>query len=481
MTEKMAQPISQPEVYPDSQPEQATLPLGTVLGSYRIEQILGIGGMGTVYLAVHQRLGRKVALKTLHPEFATNPTAVRRLFDEARAVNQIRHENIVEITDFVEAGQLKYYIMEYLDGEDLAEVQRKEKYLAIGRAMRIAVQIADALEAVHTGGIVHRDLKPANVFITERSAGKDFVKLLDFGVAKLMDQPSGDAMSRTAAGSIVGTPDYMSPEQAAGKPVDHRTDVYSLGVILYEMVGGVKPFVAHSLGELVVKHLTMNPVKPSKLKNLPHEIPADLEKVILSCLEKDSSRRPQSIGTVSARLREIGMASGDWTLGTTGEHPAVTLPLGRRVSPALVVGSVVALGAIAGLTAVFWPQEQPKRVNPPPIVLAAPEKTEVELTIDSRPTGAMVMLGVGDTAEPLGFTPLSQTFPRSDDIQVVELHLDGYETVSSEIPLNSDLRINLDLKPLPVVVKAPTVVKKKKKKKKKKKTHKRGVIDPFAN
>ncbi len=472
----MAQPIIQNEGFPVDEPEQETLPIGTVLGSYRIERVLGIGGMGTVYLAVHQRLGRKVALKMLHPEFATNPTAVRRLFAEARAVNQIRHDNIVEITDFVETGHLKYYIMELLEGQDLSELQTSEQILGIGPAMRIAVQIADALEAVHAGGIVHRDLKPANVFVTERGGRKDFVKLLDFGVAKLMDQPSGDAMSRTAAGSIVGTPDYMSPEQAVGKPVDHRTDVYSLGVILYEMVVGVKPFLAHSLGELVVKHLTINPVKPSKVKNLPHEIPSDLEKIILSCLEKDAARRPQSIGEVAAKLREIGMSAGDWSLGTTGEYAAVTGIMPARRSPRLLVGGLILAGVAATAVAVNWPEPSSRPVNPPSIVMAAPVKTEVELTIDSRPSGAMVLLGEEKT--PLGFTPLSQVFPLSDEIQKVELQLDGYEPATSEIPLDSDLRINLVLKPIAAAVKTPVVVKRKKKKKK---THKRGVIDPFAN
>ncbi|MDF1561471.1 MAG: serine/threonine protein kinase [Deltaproteobacteria bacterium] len=476
----MVQPFGQDDPPREEEREQATLPVGTVLGSYRIERILGIGGMGTVYLAIHQRLGRKVALKTLHPEFATNPTAVRRLFAEARAVNQIQHENIVEITDFVETGQLKYYIMELLDGRDLAEIQLEETHLSIARAIRIGVQIADTLEAVHAGGIVHRDLKPANVFLIERSGRPDFVKLLDFGVAKLMDQPKGDAMSRTAAGAIVGTPDYMSPEQAAGKPVDHRTDIYSLGVILYEMVGGQKPFKANSLGELVVKHLTITPTRPSKLKDLPHEIPAELERIILSCLEKDASRRPQSIGAVAAQLRELGMGMTDWAL-LTGEHTALAPGRPRR-SPLPAIAGVVGLAAVAGLTAVFWPREEPGPVNPPPIVFEAPVKTEVTLSIDSVPTGAMVFLA-GQT-EPIGLTPLSEVFPLSEEQQQFELRLEGYETETFTLPLDADARVSRALKEIPVVEEPPKPVPRKKSPKVVKKqgpTHKRGVIDPFAN
>ena len=202
--------------------------LGTTLGSYRLLEIIGEGGMGAVYLAEHVKLGRKVALKMLHEQYAKQPDVVRRFFAEARSVNKIFHEHIVEITDFVENERgANYYIMEYLKGLPLTDLVEREGALPLSRSVGVVVQVCSALSAVHAAGIVHRDLKPDNIFLIERAGQQDFVKLLDFGIAKLLDTDGQTInLQTTAAGMIMGTPEYMSPEQARGKSVDYRTDIY---------------------------------------------------------------------------------------------------------------------------------------------------------------------------------------------------------------------------------------------------------------
>src|SRR5688572_12741437 len=296
---------------------------GSVLGSYRLIDVIGEGGMGVVYVAEHMRLGRKVAIKTLRSEYSNNALAVRRFFSEARAVNRICHQNIVEITDFVEQpGADNYYIMELLQGTTLARVIDHAGIMPIPveRSVAIMVQVAAALEAVHTAGIIHRDLKPDNVFLIERGGTRDFVKVLDFGVAKLIETPEQVSVHQTAAGQILGTPEYMSPEQASAQSVTTQTDVYSFGVLLYELVTGRRPVTGKSFGEIVVKHLTATPIPARKVKGLPHDIPVELVDLILACLAKEPGDRPQGMHAVAERLEAIAEAYG-WPLTSTLDVP----------------------------------------------------------------------------------------------------------------------------------------------------------------
>ncbi|MEJ7597816.1 MAG: serine/threonine-protein kinase, partial [Kofleriaceae bacterium] len=282
------------------------LAVGTVLGSYRILELIGEGGMGWIYVAEHVRLGRRVALKVLRQQYAVHPVAVARFFAEARAVNQISHENIVEITDFFEnPGGANYFIMELLRGQDVAHVLMREGALPVSRVVDIARQVASVLAAVHEAKIIHRDLKPDNVFLINRSGTSDFVKLLDFGVAKLSEQQGAYKTKTTAIGSIIGTPEYMSPEQAGGEEVDHRSDIYSLGVIMYEMLTGVSPFRGKSFGEILVKHMTLDPKPLASFENVPEPIPGAVEALVMSLLAKDRDQRPQTMTDVEESLQGI--------------------------------------------------------------------------------------------------------------------------------------------------------------------------------
>ena len=301
---KDGQRLSMPETQPNR--EDGSPPPGTILGSYRVLDRIGSGGMGFVLKAEHTRLRRQVAIKMLRAEYASNPNLVKRFFGEALAVNQIKNEHIVEVTDFSEDGDgHTYYIMELLDGTTLKDALAASPVLPMERVLHIAVQVCETLAAVHRADIIHRDLKPENIFLTQRGGQADFVKILDFGVAKLMADQDEDAMVKTSAGVLLGTPDYMAPEQVMGKPVDHRVDVYAVGVILFEMLTGTKPVKAKNFGELVYRHMSEKPPAPAELSNLPHVIPPELNALVVQCLAKEPDGRPANMGQLAAELRKL--------------------------------------------------------------------------------------------------------------------------------------------------------------------------------
>ena len=278
---------------PQQGPPQNDILIGQTVGNYLVTQKLGEGGMGAVYLAEHPTIGKKVALKVLHNEFSQNPEVAERFFNEAKAVNAIQHPNIVDIVDYgvLQTGarpedQLVYFIMEFLAGQTLSQVIRAEAPLPPERALTIALQVADALAASHKAQIVHRDLKPDNIILITRGRDRDFVKLLDFGIAKLTNDTRGSHRTRT--GLVLGTPAYMSPEQCEGRAnVDHRTDIYALGICLYEMLVGRVPFIGEGYGEILVQHLTQKPIEPSRYRMMsPH-----VEAVVMKALEKRPEMR----------------------------------------------------------------------------------------------------------------------------------------------------------------------------------------------
>jgi len=255
--------------------------------------------MGSVYKASHTLLdNRVVAIKMLHRQLSQNPEVVNRFFREARAASQVDDEHIVDVIDFgVTHGGDSFLVMEYLDGANLRDVIDLQAPLVLERAFSIGVQIAEGLYAAHRKGIVHRDLKPENVLLMPHE-DKEFVKLLDFGIAKLTETQDSKL---TREGMVVGTPAYMSPEQAGAEAVDHRTDIYALGTILYEMLTGQVPFVGESTKEVLLSQLTRQPVPPRQLRE---EIPRSIEKVILKALHKERDERPQTMIHLAYGLRD---------------------------------------------------------------------------------------------------------------------------------------------------------------------------------
>ncbi|MEZ4363093.1 MAG: serine/threonine-protein kinase [Kofleriaceae bacterium] len=310
--------------------------LGTTLGSYRLLSRIGKGGMGHVFLAEHVKLGRQVALKLLRQEHAKRKDAVARFFQEARTVNRARHRNIVDVTDFIELDDgTTFIIMELLTGQSLGVWARGG--IAVPRALGVLAQICEGLGAAHAVGVVHRDLKPDNVIITSTPEGGDLVKLLDFGVAKLINQRDDDFAVETAAGSVVGTPAYMSPEQAGGLPIDSRSDIYSLGAIMYELFCGQTMFRGRSFGEFVRKHLTEQPLPPRLTPNGAGLDPR-IEAIILRAIDKEPSRRYQT----AAELRDALLQLGATTTGPQPRYapaPGATEQLPPAAAPASTSGS----------------------------------------------------------------------------------------------------------------------------------------------
>src|SRR4051812_6742258 len=263
--------------------------VGQTIGNYNITAKLGEGGMGVVYLAEHPVIGRKVALKAIHPELSRNPEVVSRFITEAKSVNQVGNEHIVEIYDFGNTSDGEFYfIMEFLQGESLADKLKRERFFPAARALQVAAQVADALAASHSHGIIHRDLKPENIFLISRGSQVDFVKVLDFGLAKLT-QGEEKVTHKTRTGSVMGTPYYMAPEQCEGKAtIDHRADLYSLGVILFEMLTGRVPFGGEGYGEIIVKHIT---VPPPSARSLNPQLTAAHEAILQRSLAKSRDDR----------------------------------------------------------------------------------------------------------------------------------------------------------------------------------------------
>jgi len=288
-----------------------------ILGQFRIDEAIGAGGMGTVYRAHQTTLGRDVAVKILHPELNQNSDAVRRFHREARVATQLEHPNLVRVYLFGELPKVDaahpgrpgdgnlYLVMEYLDGESLTEVLEKSGPLPVGRALHLATQICDAVGVAHGKGIVHRDIKPENVMIVRRGDDPDFVKVLDFGIARLLwDEQS----ALTQSGVIFGTARYISPEGAAGEPTDARSDVYGIGVLVYQLLSGVTPFEAATPVAMLMKHIH-DSAPPLHTRGAGASVPAAIADVVMRALSKNPEGRYEDASALGRALRTAAQRS----------------------------------------------------------------------------------------------------------------------------------------------------------------------------
>jgi eukaryotic-like serine/threonine-protein kinase len=274
-----------------------------LLGKYRVERVLGMGGMGVVVAATHVSLEERVAIKFLLPDALLNPDTVARFLREARAAVRIKSEHVARVTD---VGTLEngapYMIMEYLDGSDLAGHSQRRGPLPIEDAVEYVLQACEAIAEAHALGIVHRDLKPANLFVAKRADGTPSVKVLDFGISKItgVGSSSGADLGMTKTTTIMGSPLYMSPEQMAStRDVDARTDIWALGAILYELLTGTVPFQADTITQLCAMILQQ---PPPPLRNLRPDAPEGLQEIIRRCLAKDRDQRYQNVAEFASAL-----------------------------------------------------------------------------------------------------------------------------------------------------------------------------------
>jgi serine/threonine-protein kinase len=303
---------------------------GQVVGEYRIEAKIGEGGFGAVYKAVHPLIGKTAAIKVLNRQYSANPQMVSRFIAEARAVNQIRHRNIIDIFAFgaLEDGR-QYFIMELLEGLPLDKYLGEKTQLSVEEAVGVLRPVARALDAAHAAGIAHRDLKPENIFLSFDEEGQPFPKLLDFGIAKLLtaDATQGGQSAKTRTGTPMGTPYYMSPEQCRGKNVDQRTDIYSFGIMLHQVLSGKLPFDGDDLMDLLLKQTTAPAPPLSSVAQLPNV----LDPPLLAMMEKDPAKRPQTVGAAMDSFVAAAKSAGfGVTLGgaarkmQSGPSPAIT-------------------------------------------------------------------------------------------------------------------------------------------------------------
>jgi serine/threonine protein kinase/Tfp pilus assembly protein PilF len=300
--------------------------IGTVLSDrYKVLSVAGKGGMGTVYKGTHMLMDRTVAIKMLHAHLISDAHALQRFQQEAKASCALTHPNIISVFDFGIAPEGQpYLVMEYLKGHSLAEILEREKTLRPARALHIFIQTCDALTHAHANGVVHRDLKPSNIVLTFSGEDKNFVKIVDFGIAKLLPSAGRESMQLTQTGEVFGSPLYMSPEQCMAQKLDNRADIYSLGCVIYETLTGVPPLVGKHSVDTIQKHVNEMP-RPLRYANPDISVPDGMEPVLFKALAKDPNQRYQSMQELKEDLEKV----------RSGSQPGMVAPANRPDSKRL--------------------------------------------------------------------------------------------------------------------------------------------------
>jgi serine/threonine-protein kinase len=472
--------------------------VGTVLADrYRILKKLGEGGMGSVYLAEHTTINKRLAIKVLSPEYSHKQDLVDRFLQEARAASMIEQENVVEITDFGSTpGGSVFFAMEFLNGEDLAGTIKREGPLPWSRVRVMMLQVCTALSAAHAAGIIHRDMKPENCYRIKRGSNEDFIKVLDFGIAKVQSDEGDGGKGLTRTGMIFGTPEYMSPEQAKGEKVDHRVDIYAAGVILYELLTGRVPFTADTFMGILTKHMFEAPPAPSMVAP-DCAMPADVEAIILKALQKDREYRFQSMAEMARAIEAVGTGaipvmvvredvsaprSGQirFANNSTAIHldgdPLDAPPQRSRAGLFVGLGVGAAVLALGGFFAMggFGGDATPKTpTEPAPVVVAkadvpadpdaskatvtppvvAPDAASVEVTIACGGVKAEVRSDTDDGL--LGYADAPIKLSRGTTGLPVRLRAEGYQDLLVEITPDANKTISATLSPLEAVAIEP--------------------------
>ena len=487
----------QTEVRVSSASENELVP-GTQVGEYVIEAKLGEGGFGKVYAASHPVIGKRVAVKLLARQYSADPEMLSRFVAEARAVNQIRHRNIIDIFGFghIDDGR-HYYVMELLDGEPLDRVIEETGGMSLGMALPILREVARALDAAHANGIAHRDLKPENIFLVRDHDGVTSPKLLDFGIAKLLG-PAQEMTHKTRTGAPIGTPYYMSPEQARGRDVDHRTDIYSFGCLVYELLTGQVPFDGDGHLEVLFQQISNEPVPPSqRAAQNPAlaPLPAGVDDAIAWMMKKDPADRPPDLAAAVHAIEEAAIAAGveipvepvrasyrsltpvprasskptpSNTALAIGEAatimPASTQRTRRAPWVAIAAAAIVAIAVVVVIVMTRTSSSPPVQHAPAPIAVAPPPPAApppapvapvapqlVTIRVDGPPAGTQAFGPSG----PLGPVPGEIQLVRGDAEIRLTFAADGYQTGTARVTPSEDgaITVTLDRKPATATVK----------------------------
>lgn len=449
-----------------------------VAEKYFIHQKIGTGGMGAVYKAKQKGMDRWIALKVMLKEYAYNEKILKRFELEAYAASRLNHPNTIRIYDFGKTKDDTLYIaMEYLDGVSLARIIKNEDLLAVERTLKIGGSVCKSLMEAHDKGVIHRDLKPDNIFLCEVGGEKDFVKVLDFGLAKLREADKSFG-TLTQAGTIFGTPKYMAPEQCKSvATVDHRADIYSLGVVLYECLAGSPPFEAENPLGILIKHVQEMP-PPFKIKRPDLDIPQRVEEIVMKSLKKDPSQRFQSAGEMLAEIERVKASlegkfsrvvyfkgqrpceisversEAETVLDTKHEIIEEKKKI-KKISPArvflYVTGIIFVLLIIAGGTLYYiLPQPLPpqyKKIVPNKVVISPPSSEMIEsvdITINTDPAGASIFSG----GKLLGVSPLKLTALKENRKEEVKIALEGYSEEKIQVDFLSSRFFALKLEKL---------------------------------
>jgi serine/threonine protein kinase len=479
---------------------------------YRLLQMLGKGGMGTVYLAQHVALARTFAVKLLNPRYAARADIAERFLQEARAVSKIEHDNVVGVTDFgTTADGAAFLVMEHLRGESLGALCKREAPLPWPRVRHIMLQLCRALQAAHDAGVVHRDIKLDNVLRTERGGDRDFIKVLDFGLAKLQ---TGGGLRLTRTGMVLGTPDYMSPEQARGAPTDHRTDIYAAGVVMYLLLCGHAPFRANNFMGMRNQHLLVVPERPS-VRAPEAGITDEMDAVVLRALAKDPRNRFESMQQMAAAILDVGTGVGPVALLEAGDTyedddppsvelvggvsglvergsklghsgrvtsrarvghdraPASTVestkaPVKRRAPLVLVTASVAVVAGLATAFAIGLDHEHEQPPTPAPARLATEPELIVSAPAPIEPVAKTVVLQFRTNVPVRVLEARDQAMfargalvdrievPRSDTSLQLILRADGYRDHELSVTPDRDQSLDIELEPAPVAEPKPS-------------------------
>jgi len=441
------------------EPAPITIKPGDLIGKYKVEALIGRGAMGLVYRVRHTLIDKLAAIKVLNPELMANEQVLERFRREAMAATRIGNPHIIDISDFGVHNGSSYYVMEYLEGRTLDSLLEKGQPVPLPRILHIAKQLADGLAAAHRAGIVHRDLKPENTILVSRGSDRDFVKILDFGIAK--DNKTSARL--TIHGQVFGTPQYMSPEQSMGEAVDARTDIYAFGMMLYELATGKLPFDSQDPGAILQRQVMEMPPPFSKIAP-GHSIPPEFEAIVFKCLAKVAGDRYQSMEEVIEVLDRYHPTINPVATPISNPFPTVPAPGSRRM-PALYVAGGIGLGGAALAGAFLAMRPDPTKL---PVVIPisndrppAPPLPRVEPSADA---GIEFERVVQITVEPkdahvfhegkdLGSGSVKLEFPEGGAL-TIEVRRAGYVSQKLEVDASqSELAVKLE--PLAPAKKAP--------------------------